>query len=142
MLPDLTSIVTKAQHRQKAAHDSKSSDRAFQLGDTVYSKAYGRGQPKWVPAIVVQKTGPVSYLVELDDTTNVKRHLDQLRKRHAPLLLPQTPQSPTPLSPTSPSPTNMVPTDTPEHSDIHVSDSPVTPCYPSRIRNPPDRLTY
>ena len=82
LLPDLSSIVTKAQHCQKAA---------FQLGDTVYSKAYGRGQPKWVPAIVVQKTGPVSYLVQLDDTTTVKRHFDQLRKRHAPFLLPQSP---------------------------------------------------
>ena len=134
LLPDLTSIVTKAQHRQKAAHDSKSTDRAFQLGDTVYSKSYGRGQPKWFPAIVVQKTGPVSYLVQLDDTTTVKRHLDQLRKRHAPILLPQTPQSPT----------VVVQTDTPEHSDIPVSDSSdktVTPRYPSRIRNPPDRLT-
>ena len=101
----------------------------------MYSKAYGRGQPKWFPAIVVQKTGPVSYLVQLDDTTTVKRHLDQLRKRHAQILLPQTPQSPT----------VVVPTDTPEHSDIPVSDSSdktVTPRYPSRIRNPPDRLTY
>lgn len=139
LFPDLSSNVTKAQQRQKAAHDSKSADRSFQLGDTVYSKAYSRGQPKWVPAIVVQKTGPVSYLVQLDDTITVKRHLDQLRKRDAPLPLPKTPQStpvPTPDTPVS---------NSSEHSDISVSDAPdeiVTPRYPSRIRNPPDRLTY
>ena len=34
-----------------------------------------RGQPKWLPGKIVQKNGPLSYLVD----TNWTRHVDHLR---------------------------------------------------------------
>ena len=41
---------------------------------------FGTG-PRWIPARVTEKTGPVSYQCELQDGRIIRRHVDNLRQR-------------------------------------------------------------
>jgi len=50
------------------------------LGTTVYFREY-HGPHKWIPGVILQKLGPVTFSVELNNGRTVKRHLDQLRNR-------------------------------------------------------------
>lgn len=38
--------------------------------------------PRWVSAVVEETTGPVSYTVQTGDGRVMRRHVDQIRKRH------------------------------------------------------------
>ena len=44
----------------------------------MYVKNFGPGQT-WMSGKITKMTGPVSFLVELDDGKIVRRHQDQLR---------------------------------------------------------------
>ena len=78
--PDLGSRVMQRQLEQKRAHDRRAHNHVFTVGERVYTHHYGHGQPRWVPACVVQVTGPLSYLLELEDGSTIRRHQDQTRK--------------------------------------------------------------
>ena len=41
-----------------------------------------RGQP-WVSGVVLRRIGSMMYIVELNDGTRWKRHIDQLKKRYS-----------------------------------------------------------
>lgn len=56
--------------------------RKFAPQDLVFALNMGRG-PKWVPAVVMEITGPLSYSVLTDEGIHLKRHIDQLRRRYA-----------------------------------------------------------
>ena len=58
--PDLESVVAKKQFLQKDNHDGAATLRKFMVGQWVMVRNFREG-PKWVPAIVKQKSGPVSY---------------------------------------------------------------------------------
>ncbi|XP_058038753.1 uncharacterized protein K02A2.6-like [Ahaetulla prasina] len=51
-----------------------------EIRDSVWAHNYSDG-PNWKRGIVIDKTGPKSYLVELDDGRVWRRHIDQLRNR-------------------------------------------------------------
>ena len=76
--PDLESIVAKKQFEQKGHHDGAATLRQFVEGQWVLVRNFRKG-PKWVPAIVRQKSGPLSYVVQLTPTISWRRHVDQMR---------------------------------------------------------------
>ena len=41
------------------------------------------GQPRWLPEVVVEVAGPLSYQVEFESGNTVRRHVDSVRKRYA-----------------------------------------------------------
>ena len=43
-----------------------------------------RTGPKWVEGTVCKRLGPVSYIVKLKNGVELRRHIDQLRKRISP----------------------------------------------------------
>ena len=47
----------------------------------------------WLPGIITEVTGPVSYVIELTDGRTVRRHQDHVRRHHdvlpEPLLVPE-----------------------------------------------------
>lgn len=52
------------------------------MGDRVFAKNFGQGQ-RWLPSVVTEVTGPVSYMVKLQDGRLIRRHQDHLRiRRH------------------------------------------------------------
>ena len=165
IFPDLGSRVAKKQQKQKEAHDSKARGHSFEIGDVVYTRAYGQGQARWLPATVVQKTGPVSFKVQLDDTTIHRRHQDQIRKRlDAPVPENDATTQENGLETMSSSLTRIpehifVPDLYPQEPGDSVASPPATPMntsspeqeeivtspsrrYPVRDRQPPQRLTY
>ena len=81
--PDLSNKVESSQARQKQGHDTPNMvSRTFSLGDRVY--VYDFHNPhKWIPGIVVELTGSLSYKVRLQDGVVVRRHVNHIRSRAA-----------------------------------------------------------
>ena len=140
--PDLSRRVQKEQEHQKISHDRRSV-KAFDVGDLVYARNYGSGS-KWLPAMVTEVTGPVSYKVEiLENQAMWRRHKDQLRKCHC------NPDTQVSVAPESdhvdfPSPlTNQPPDDsTSQETATATSNGSQLRHYPRRFRKPPDRYMY
>ena len=83
LYPDLQTCVETQQLKQKQQHDSTKPLRSFLPGDTVFAQNFrvSNSEPKWLPATVVVVTGPLSYQVELQDGSTVRRHIDNLKRR-------------------------------------------------------------
>ena len=77
--PDVSRTVTVQQERQKQHHDN-TRQRKFSAQDPVYVRNYGRGS-KWIPARIINKSGPVSYTVISEGGKYTRRHQDQILNR-------------------------------------------------------------
>jgi hypothetical protein len=62
--PDSHDNVTKNQLKQKLYHDIHAKERSFKSGDNVFVKNFSSG-PCWLPGVISEKTGPVSYIVQI-----------------------------------------------------------------------------
>ncbi len=60
----LDSRVGNQQANQKSQHDQRAKTREFIVGQEVMTRNLRPG-PKYVTGVVVQKLGPLSYLVEV-----------------------------------------------------------------------------
>ncbi|XP_039590611.1 uncharacterized protein K02A2.6-like [Polypterus senegalus] len=70
--------------------------RQFRPLQTVYARNFV-GEPQWMPAVVQEATGPVSYRVQTEDGHICRRHVDQLRERmidEGPVPEPESMQQP------------------------------------------------
>ena len=76
--PDSSVKVAEKQAEQKQQHDSHSAQRSYKMGDTVMARNYRKG-PKWLPGVVAEVKGPVSYLIQMKGGTLWQRHINQLR---------------------------------------------------------------
>ncbi|XP_043064433.1 uncharacterized protein LOC122320320 [Drosophila ficusphila] len=92
------------------------TQKSFVTGTPVWVRNYASG-PKWIEGHVSKRTGPISYLVCLEDDRTVRRHLDQLRLRSP---------SQQPTSEEISSPTGRVPL-TPTEAEAGEPTTPVGP---------------
>ena len=83
MYPVVRRKVEASQERQKELHDGKKSVRQFAVKDPVFVENFTNRKPKWLPGTVVKVTGPLSYVIELQNGTTVRRHVDSIRKRES-----------------------------------------------------------
>ena len=60
----------------KRQHDAHSRDREFDIGETVLARNLREG-PKWLAGTIIERTGPVSYRVQVNEQV-WRRHTDQL----------------------------------------------------------------
>ena len=81
MLPNTKEVVTSHQAEQKKHHDKHAKDRSLFPGTEVMVRDY-IGSNKWIPGIVLDKLGPVTYSVEIENGRIFKRHIEQLRVRN------------------------------------------------------------
>ena len=81
LLPNTAETVASKQEKER--QDTKAQERYFSENDDVYVENY-HPVPKWLPATVVEPTGPVSYRCKLQDGEIVRKHVDQVRLRHVP----------------------------------------------------------
>ena len=65
---------------QKQQHDEHGKDLSLGPGQTVWARDF-RGSTKWLPGVVVQCTGPLIYMIQLNDKSLWKRHIDYLQNR-------------------------------------------------------------
>ena len=107
-------------------------------------------EPKWVPGTVIQETGPLSAIIELEDGTVVRKHHDQVVVRPVEGPRPAvTLPSKSPLSVDSgiilpdadPSEGTCGESESLKNTEAAVSGS-TTPVrrYPVKNRNPPRRF--
>ena len=78
--PNTAARVEGRQLAQKEQHDSKSRSRLFEKGDHVMVRNQSAG-PKWLPGVIVERSGPVSFHVQLEDGRRRRCHQDQLLSR-------------------------------------------------------------
>ena len=77
--PDVRRKVEQKQEEQKFYHDRQVKERNFGLGESVAVENHSKlASDKWIPAVVISKTGPVSYVVETQDGQKLRRHVDQI----------------------------------------------------------------
>jgi hypothetical protein len=74
--PSLAKRVEKKQDQMKSNHDGKRPLRQFFPGDQVLIQNF-RGKEKWVKAEVLQRLGPVSYMVKYGQSTR-HVHIDHI----------------------------------------------------------------
>jgi hypothetical protein len=79
--PCLSKRVKVKQMKQKMYHDKKIARQQFKVGDPVYVYP-GANKTVWLPGIVIEQTGPVSYKVQINGGPMVKRHKDHVRIRY------------------------------------------------------------
>ena len=79
MRPDISGKVTSKQAQQKLYHDQHSAGRELFIGQRVMVRNFRAGD-KWVPGTIMERTGPLSYLVQVTGGQMWKRHIDQLRQ--------------------------------------------------------------
>jgi hypothetical protein len=78
MKPNLGSHVQSQQEKQITRHNQHSRVRELDIGDRIFMRNFGTGKP-WLAGKIVQRRGPLSYLVRLVDERYFPRHLDHLR---------------------------------------------------------------
>lgn len=79
------SVKLTVEHAQKAQCSYRSfhaKDRDFHVGDSVLVRDYRRGEEKWKTGTVSSQSGPVSYMVQVDNSQSWKRHADQMLDCH------------------------------------------------------------
>jgi len=75
--PSLSKKVETKQDQMKSSHDGKQTKvRAFEPGDSVMVRNF-RGSHKWKRGTILQRLGPVSYMVKVQDSTR-HVHVDHL----------------------------------------------------------------
>ena len=77
--PDPNNIVRAKQEIDKNRFDSRAKDRHFENGEPVFARNFA-GRLRWKPGIVLGRTGPVSYDVQVGQNVE-HRHATQLRTR-------------------------------------------------------------
>ena len=82
LYPNVADRVRSKQSKQKAAHDYHAKERILDEGQAVYVKDF-RYKETWMPGTVVDKTGPVSARIQLDDGSVIRRHQDHVRVRES-----------------------------------------------------------
>ena len=171
VFPNKSVEMFNKQQKMKQYHDQHAKPRVFNPDDKVYIKDLRSSHShSWIPGVVVSRTGPVSYIIEIRDGQQVRRHVDHLRIRHNECKDPIT-LNPEPCPVITTNDTSDVPNvkldiqstppmesvDTPEPISVHKPSVPehstVTETVPSpsksvvlrrsnRTIKPPDRLTY
>ena len=79
--------VEDKQFTQKKHHDSQRSLRGFQVNGLIFVKNFSYG-PKWLCGNIIEKSGPVSCVVQLTSGGVCRRHVDHIRKRSSSMLQP------------------------------------------------------
>ena len=73
-------VQKSCQDRQKESHDQHAKERNLSAGKRVYAENFGK-VARWLPGILKEANGPVSFTVELQDGRIIRRHSDHLRSR-------------------------------------------------------------
>ena len=129
--PSLDMKVYNKQIKQKGYHDQHIKERSFAVGDLVFVSELPCKR-KWFQGKIIERKGPLTYIVELSDGRIIRRHVDHIRVRTSETV-PQTTEDAFGTLPpfTSTPPVTQTPVSAPQM--LRRS---------QRISRPPDRYTY
>ena len=134
IFPSVADRVRNKQCQQKAAHDYHARERTIKEGQAVYAKDF-RYKKTWMPGTVVEKTGPVSARIQLDNGTVIRRHQDHVLVREKVVgtesvasEIPEiVPMGVSESVATAPTPSSCDPPDIPKSPLAASTESPVNP---------------
>ena len=117
-------ISAKVAQRQDAQRRYHPGSRVVDIPpeSPVMVREYTTGTPKWTPATMMEKTGPLSYRCQLQGGRTVRRHQDQI------ITCSGTAQEPTVTPETMPIP--------PSESKPNFPPDPTMVDYPGTLPNP------
>ena len=72
-------VTNQQATRKKANHDRRARQRELLPGQKVVAQNYHNG-PRWIPGVVIQQLGPLTYSVQIWDSICWRRRIDQLRE--------------------------------------------------------------
>ena len=78
LLPSQEKRVNDRQAAQKAGHDMHVQSRQFEIDQLVMARNWRDG-PDWVPGVLIEKLGPLTYKVQTQAGQIWKRHVDHLK---------------------------------------------------------------
>ena len=81
LIPKVQQRVEANQVKQKEYRDGHMPIREFLVNDQVFVENFPSKKPRWIPGTIVKVTGPLSYEVELENGSRVRRHIDNVRRR-------------------------------------------------------------
>ena len=73
-------LQPRTQDNQACAVESKKNTRSFKKGALVWARNFAGGD-KWIPGIVQQKLGNVTYEIKFKDKEPSNRHINHLKER-------------------------------------------------------------
>lgn len=76
--PDVNNTVHNEQAKQKKNHDRHCQGRQYFIGQNVSARNFRAGPP-WSAGVVVERLGPLTYLVQVTSGVFWRRHVDHLR---------------------------------------------------------------
>ena len=127
-------IVSSKQAHQKMHHDKHSKSREFSSGQHVMVRDF-HSSTKWIPGEIIDRSGPVSYTVQLQDGKVIRRHIDHL--------CAYSPEQPKPAEEQEISPPEFEFVNSPtvdDQADDELNSEVPVRRYPQRNRRPPERL--
>ena len=111
--------VNVEQAKQKNNYDSRCRSHEYFVGQNVQAHNFRAGS-RWVAGVIVERLGPLTYLVQADSGVFWRRHIDHLHSAHdKPVEQSTTVPNNALLSPDVPSPnqSDFVPIFETEHSE-------------------------
>ena len=79
--PSVQDTVLRRQAYDKQRHDTRSVIRTFRVGDSVWALNF-QGKPKWIPTMVENQLGPLTFTVRLRDGRTVNVSIGQRELFH------------------------------------------------------------
>ena len=150
--PNLGRTVRQSQSREIEQKQGSTRLRNFDIGAPVMARSFGGSGPDWVPGVIAQKIGPLTYLVDVSGGRLWKRHVDHIKDHQRPVTvsddseidvdIPDTPepQEPdvidNPETETPEEPTEPTPPEEPSAPDPSTESRR----YPIRQRRAPERF--
>ena len=140
----MSKSVCAEQAKQKNNHDHHCQSREYFVGQNVQAHNFREG-PRWVAGVIVERLGPLTYLVQVNTGVFWRRHVDHLRTAHdRPPDQDKTVPPNSSLSPDFPTtPSDFIPivnSEQPQVVEQRSQQSVTERRYPRRLnRRPPDR---
>ena len=66
--------------RQKSGHDKCVEDRGFSIDDTVFVRNFAGTGSTWLPGVIIEARGELTFHIQLDDGHVFCRHIDYIRR--------------------------------------------------------------
>ena len=145
--PNCEERVLEKQTKQKEKHDQRTKGWEWHVGQSIMAKNLRPG-PNWIPGVIVERSGPLSYVIETEDKQIWRRHVDQLKELGDGVAMDNSTDDSELTYPPPTSAVNDEVTEAPGSADpveppqVEPVVEPVVPMsrYPTRVRKPPDRL--
>ena len=80
--PSISGTVHRKQEKMADNYNNKSKVRCFHPGDKIYVKSHTQSAPKWIPAVLRERSDDVM-ISETEDGRVLRRHRYHVRRHHA-----------------------------------------------------------